>query len=72
MSKAPVNRDGKNGIFSLDRREFLMAGLALTASSMLPRIAVGAPVKQPVVSARRKLGSLEVSALGLGCTSLNT
>ena len=33
----------------------------------VPRIAVSAPAKQPMVSARRKLGTLEVSALGLGC-----
>jgi|GEM_PF-4168471 len=63
MSKAPINRDGENGIFSLDRREFILTGLALAATAMLPRIAVSAPAKQPMVSARRKLGTLEVSAL---------
>lgn len=67
MSKAPTNRNGKNGIFSLDRREFIMGGLALAATAMLPSIAVSAPAKQSLVSARRKLGTLEVSALGLGC-----
>jgi aryl-alcohol dehydrogenase-like predicted oxidoreductase len=67
MSKAPVKRNGENGIFSLDRREFIMAGLAVAATSMFPRIAVGAPAARPMVRARRKLGTLEVSALGLGC-----
>ena len=67
MSKAPDNRDKENSIFSLDRREFIMTGLALAATAMLPRIAASAPAKQPLVSARRKLGTLEVSALGLGC-----
>ncbi len=67
MSKAPINRDGENGIFKLDRREFIMVGLALAAASMFPRLAFSAPAARPKVSARRKLGTLEVSALGLGC-----
>jgi aryl-alcohol dehydrogenase-like predicted oxidoreductase len=67
MSKAPINRDGENGIFRLDRREFIIAGLALAATSMFPRLAFSAPAARPMVSARRKLGTLEVSALGLGC-----
>ena len=48
-----------------------MAGMALAATAMLPSIAFSAPSKQPVVSARRKLGPLEVSAIGLGCMSMN-
>jgi aryl-alcohol dehydrogenase-like predicted oxidoreductase len=60
-----------NTPFNIDRREFITAGLALAAVSMLPRKAVGAPAKQPMVSARRKLGALEVSAIGLGCMSMN-
>jgi aryl-alcohol dehydrogenase-like predicted oxidoreductase len=68
MSKAPDKRNRGDGIFTLDRREFIMGGLALTAAAMLPNLAIGAPAKQTVVSARRKLGgTLEVSALGLGC-----
>jgi diketogulonate reductase-like aldo/keto reductase len=54
MSKVPINRDGEDGIFRFDRREFITAGLALAATAMFPRIAVSAPEKQPVVSARRK------------------
>jgi hypothetical protein len=56
MSKAPDNGDKENSIFSLERREFITAGLAVAAASMFPRIALSAPVKQPMVSARRKLG----------------
>jgi aryl-alcohol dehydrogenase-like predicted oxidoreductase len=72
MSKTPENRDGKKSIYSLDRREFIMTGLMLAVASTLPGIAGSAPTKRPVVSARRKLGgTLEVSALGLGCMNLS-
>jgi aryl-alcohol dehydrogenase-like predicted oxidoreductase len=68
MSKASISRHGANSTFKLDRRELIMAGLALAATSMFPNIAVAAPTKQPEMIARRKLGgTLEVSALGLGC-----
>ena len=70
MSKVPINRDGENGIFSLDRREFIMGGLALAATAMFPRIAFGTPATQPMVSDRRKLGALEVSSIGLGCMNV--
>ncbi len=70
MSKAPTNQ-GEENAFRLDRREFIMAGLALAATSMFPRIAASALATQPIVSDRRKLGPLEVSAIGLGCMSMN-
>ncbi|WP_175476376.1 hypothetical protein [Syntrophus gentianae] len=39
---------------------------------MLPPIAFGAsPKKQFAALPRRKLGALDVSALGLGCMSMN-
>ena len=72
MSKAPINQDGENGIFMLDRREFILGGMALAASMMIPRIAVSAPAKQSRTMPRRKLGPLEVSAIGLGCMSMNS
>ena len=67
MIRAPVIRDGENDSFRLDRREFIKAGLAAAATAMFPRRAFSAPATRPMVSARRKLGTLEVSALGLGC-----
>ncbi|GFO67783.1 aldehyde oxidase [Geomonas limicola] len=71
MSKTSINKQNANDSFSLDRREFIMAGLAVAATAMLPHIAFSAPSK-PKALARRKLGSLEVSALGLGCMSMNS
>ncbi len=68
MSTAPIDREKENSKVSLDRREFIMAGMAVAATSMLPNIAAAAPAKQPQMIQRRKLGgTLEVSALGLGC-----
>ena len=72
MSKAPVNRDGEKTIFSLNRREFITAGLVLAAAAAFPRIAASAPAARPLAIARRKLGALEVSAIGLGCMSMNS
>lgn len=71
MSNAPVNRSEVNNMFILDRREFIMGGLVLAATAMLPRIAFSAPARHKEI-ARRKLGSLEVSAIGLGCMSMNS
>jgi len=59
-----------------DRRRLLAAALGVAAASLLPRSAVGAQTgtpessatsSRPLSSQRRMLGSLEVSALGLGC-----
>jgi aryl-alcohol dehydrogenase-like predicted oxidoreductase len=68
MSTKPINHEEESSIFRIDRREFIMAGLALAAASMFSNIAGAAPTKQPQMIPRRKLGgTLEVSALGLGC-----
>ena len=67
MSKVPINRNGRNGGFGFDRREFILAGLAMAATTMFPRNSASAQTTQPMVSDRRRLGSLEVSALGFGC-----
>jgi aryl-alcohol dehydrogenase-like predicted oxidoreductase len=56
---------------NLDRREFIIAGLALATTAMLPRIGFSASAQRSTVTARRKLGPLEVSAIGLGCMSMN-
>lgn len=68
--------------FNIDRRDFIMAGLALATTSMLPSFAAGVPAAQfmtgngKLQSAKpistRKLGALEVSAIGLGCMSMNS
>jgi aryl-alcohol dehydrogenase-like predicted oxidoreductase len=70
MSNAPINRQEKNRRFQIDRREFMMAGAAFAATVMFPRSGRSASATQPVVSDRRKLGSLEVSAIGLGCMNV--
>ncbi|MDZ4878274.1 MAG: hypothetical protein CLLPBCKN_007709 [Chroococcidiopsis cubana SAG 39.79] len=72
MSKAPIEQAGANSFFRLHRRELLLAGLATAATVMFPRVGVSAPATQPIVSERRKLGSLEVSAIGLDCMSMNS
>ena len=56
------------GAHGIDRRE-LLGGAALAMGLMLTgEAARAAPA---VVGAKRRLGSLEVSALGLGCMSMN-
>lgn len=68
MGTAPIDREKENSKVSFDRREFMMAGLAVAATSMFPNLAAAAPAKPPQMIPRRKLGGkLEVSALGLGC-----
>lgn len=61
------------GFHAMNRREFITTGMMLAAAVALPRmtIAGSSPTTRPIVNARRKLGSLEVSALGLGCMSMN-
>jgi aryl-alcohol dehydrogenase-like predicted oxidoreductase len=74
------NNSIEEGGAKTDRREFLAMGLAATAASLLARVSYGAQnpkagqtaslgVTSPAASARdrRRLGSLEVSALGFGC-----
>lgn len=72
MSKELINSNDESDTFILDRREFMVAGLALAATAMLPRFAFSAPAKQLRTIPRRKLGALEVSAIGLGCMSMNS
>jgi aryl-alcohol dehydrogenase-like predicted oxidoreductase len=74
----PVN---KNGPHQVDRRKLLVAGLGLAATSLLTRVPANAQtqqagqtpesqgahsLQQTGQTERRKLGSLEVSALGFG------
>jgi aryl-alcohol dehydrogenase-like predicted oxidoreductase len=63
------------GLAQPSRRQLLGAGIALAATSLLPRNlahakgqeALKANTPQSALNARRRLGSLEVSSLGLGC-----
>jgi aryl-alcohol dehydrogenase-like predicted oxidoreductase len=66
----PINKEESSDGFRLDRREFIMAGLVFAAASMVPNIAGTTQAKQQMVE-RRKLGPLEVSAIGLGCMTMN-
>ncbi len=45
MSKKWINREGENDDGRLDRREFIMAGLALTAAAAFPDMTGAAPKK---------------------------
>ena len=54
------------------RRGFLATSAMLAAGAIFPNFASGAPAQQPQAMPRRKLGDgLEVSALGLGCMTMN-
>jgi len=72
MNRSSINRGRSTSPIGLNRREFIMTGVGLSAALLLPGIAAGATPLQPTLSAKRKLGSLEVSAIGLGCMSMNS
>ena len=72
MRKTPVSGNNEQGMFNLERREFMVGGLALAATAMMPRFAFSAPAKKLQTIPRRKLGALQISAIGLGCMSMNS
>jgi aryl-alcohol dehydrogenase-like predicted oxidoreductase len=61
------DRDWRDGRVAMDRRDFIALSLALSAASMLPRVVLGDTPTRTAPLPRRKLGTLEVSALGVGC-----
>jgi aryl-alcohol dehydrogenase-like predicted oxidoreductase len=63
-------KDGSNQ-YQSDRRDFLTTGMVLALATMIPHGAIAAPAGRPAAMPRRKLGALEVSAIGLGCMSMN-
>ena len=75
--KNPTHIEAETGGPAMpDRRRLLVGGLGVAAASLLPLSSVGAQpaptgssgtTSHPSSTQRRKLGSLEVSALGLGC-----
>jgi aryl-alcohol dehydrogenase-like predicted oxidoreductase len=69
----------ENGLELRDRRRLLVTGLGLAATSLLTSGSASAQTQQPGQSAtaqqgtqqgRRRLGTLEVSALGFGCMNV--
>lgn len=86
MNSTRNNFGEEHGPTRPDRRDLLVTGLGLAAVSLLSRIPAGAQSQQAGGPARggdapadksqltktdrRKLGSLEVSSLGLGCMSM--
>jgi aryl-alcohol dehydrogenase-like predicted oxidoreductase len=78
ISNPSNGRQEERGPAMPDRRKFLVAGLGLAATSLLPRITVGAEATQSVAKtsrpaslSRRKLGSLEVSSVGIGVQNMS-
>lgn len=84
MSNIHNARTPENGPAMPGRRKVLVAGLGLAATSMLascvpiqptatqPQNSTGATSPQPsIVQGRRKLGSLEVSSVGLGVQNMS-
>lgn len=68
MARAFVDEELENSFSMIDRRDFILLGLATAATMMMPRIAISATAQKAQMMPYRKLGgTLEVSALGLGC-----
>lgn len=76
MSRSSMQkRRGNDGVpHSLERRQFIKAGLLLGAVSLLPNFSAMGQTsvrgQSFAASGRRKLGALEVSSIGLGCLPL--
>jgi aryl-alcohol dehydrogenase-like predicted oxidoreductase len=78
------NDQREGGPAMLDRRTFLLAGAGMAAASLLPNVAAAAQVQagqsalggtgsssQPTRLENRRLGTLEVSSLGLGVQNMS-
>ncbi|MEH2143473.1 aldo/keto reductase [Nostoc sp.] len=74
MNKPKKESSSENGPALPGRRQLFGAGIALAAVSALPRTiarAQGQNTPQPTPNLRRKLGTLEVSAIGLGVQNMS-
>lgn len=73
-----MDASNENPTAGLNRRDLLKAGLILATGAMLPGCSVSAPTaatrtsaSRNQVSSRRKLGTLEVSSVGLGVQNMS-
>ncbi|MBS1154746.1 MAG: Aldo/keto reductase [Proteobacteria bacterium] len=76
MDEKVIDEKGSEG-FGLNRRAFMASGLGMAAMTLMPKV-LAAGAGNAGVSANsqsmpmRKLGTLEVSAISLGCMSMNS
>ncbi len=77
MNNTQNDRNGEDGLALPGRRQMLGAGIALTTASLLPQSiaqaqgAAGANTLQSTSNDRRRLGTLEVSSVGLGVQNMS-
>lgn len=76
MDEKVIDEKGSEG-FGLNRRAFMASGLGMAAMTLMPKVlAAGAGVAGASANSQsmpmRKLGTLEVSAISLGCMSMNS
>ena len=76
MNETPKDQHGEHGLAMPDRRQFLVAGAGMAAASLLSGIPATAQAQagqsqQHLRPGRRRLGTLEVSSVGLGVQNMS-
>ena len=78
MTNPQNDRSEEDSLALPSRRKFLASGLGVAAASLLPGNIAGAQTREertagasPTLGGRRKLGSLEVSSVGLGVQNMS-
>lgn len=74
MSSKRDDRMSENGVTAPNRRRFLGAGLGVAAAAFVPHAAAAqgqGPAPAASRDGRRRLGRLEVSAVGLGVQNMS-